>query len=149
MATDFTVFSRHHDKADPLDCDIKVIQAYIRNRTSAEVNIPIPIPWEDVRLVKAIAVVSEVIDNVGAWAIDFELDKAGGTEMMSIDIAASDAVGTIYEATVTNQAACERLSSKNPTRDAIVIEADSAAAASYLGAANIFLIFEPDSDNVV
>jgi hypothetical protein len=69
--------------------------------------------------------------------------------MMSLDIAKSATVGTIYEATVTTQSACERLSSKNPTRDAVNIEADSAAGASYLGAANIFLIFEPDSDNVV
>jgi len=146
MATDFTVFSRHHDKTDPLDCDIKVAWAYIRNVVSAEVNAPVPIPWEDVRLVKAIAVVSEVVDNVGNWEIDLELNAAGGTEMMSISITKNSAVGAIFESTVTTQSACERLSSRHPTRDAIVIESDGSATPT--GAVNMWFIFEPDSDNV-
>jgi len=148
MATDFTVFSRQYMKSTPLDCDVKCLTAHIRNITSAEVNIPVPIPWENVRLVKAIAVVTEVIDDVGAWAIDFELNAAGGTEMMSLDIAKSAAVGTIYEATTTTESACQNLSAANASRDAVVIEADSAAAASYLGAANIYLYFEPELDTV-
>jgi len=146
MATDFTVFSRQYMKSTPLDCDVKMLTAHVRNIVSAEVNIPVPVPWENVRLVKAVAVVTEVVDGVANWEIDLELNAAGGTEMMTITITKSSAVGAIFEATTTTESACQGLTSKFATLDAIVIESDGSATPT--GAANIFLYFEPELDTV-
>jgi len=146
MATDFTVFSRAYMKSDPLDCDVKMLTAHIRNIVSAEVNTMVPIPWENVRLVKAVAVITEVVDNVGNWEIDLELNAAGGTEMMSISITKNSAVGALFEATTTTESACQNLSAAIATRDAINIESDGAATPT--GAANIFFYFEPELDTV-
>jgi hypothetical protein len=146
MATDFTVFSRQYMKSTPLDCDVKVLSAHVRNIVSAEVNIPVPVPWENVRLVKAVAVITEVVDNVGAWEIDLELNAAGGTEMMSISITKNSAVGAIFEATTTTESACQGLTAAIATVDAVVIESDGSATPT--GAANIFMYFEPELDTV-
>jgi hypothetical protein len=140
MATDITVFSRQYKKLSPVDGDIKVIHTFVRNVTCAITDTLVPIPWEDVRLVKIIASITEVVDAV-TWELDFELDKAGGTEMMTMDITKSSAVGAVFEGTVATQAACENLSAKNLTRDAINIENTGTGKA---GAANIYFIFEPE-----
>lgn len=142
MATDFTVFSRQFEKTSPLDNDVKVLHAYVTN-TSAETNVLMPIPWENQRLVKAVACVTEVIDNVADWEIDLELNAAGGTEMMSISITKNSAVGTIFESTVTTQSACERLGGREGARDAINIESDGSNTPT--GTVNLYMIFEPDT----
>ena len=55
MATDFTVFSRQYMKADPFDSDVKMITSpTITKVATAETNVLVPIPWENVRLVKAV-----------------------------------------------------------------------------------------------
>ena len=145
MATDFTVFSRQCSKTSPLDSDVKVLHAYVRNIVTAEVNILVPIPWENVRLVKAVACVAEAIAAT-ALEIDLELNIAGGTEMMTITVAKSSAVGEVLEATVTTQSACERLSASEGTRDAINIEKNDSAGTA--GAVNLYMIFEPELDSV-
>jgi len=142
MATDFTTFSRHHKKTSPLDCDVKVIHAHLRRVVSTEDNTMVPIPWEGVRLVRSVAIVTEAVNAV-AWEIDLELNAAGGTEMMTMSVAKSSAVGAIFEASVTTQSACERLSAKEGTRDAINIESN-AAAGTPTGAVNIYMMFEPE-----
>ena len=142
MATDFTAFSRQFDKTSPLDSDVKVLHAYVRNIVTAEVNMLVPIPWENQRLVKAVACVAEAIAAT-ALEIDLELNIAGGTEMMSITIAKSSAVGQVLEGTVSNQSACERLGGKEGVRDAINIEKNDSAGSS--GAVNLYMIFEPDT----
>jgi len=146
MATDFTVFSRAFMKSDVHDSDIKMITAHIRNIVSAEVNTLVPIPWENVRLVKAVACITEVVDNIGDWEIDLELNAAGGTEMMTISITKNSAVGALFEATISTPAACKNLSAALAARDAICIESDGAATPT--GAANIFFYFEPELDTV-
>ena len=82
-----------------------------------------------------------------AWEIDLELNAAGGTEMMSISITKSSAIGTVFEATVTTQSACERLSATEAARDAINIEV-GASTGTPTGACTIFFIFEPELDSV-
>ena len=146
MATDFTVFSRAFMKSDVHDSDVKMMTAHIRNIVSAEVNTLVPIPWENVRLVKAVACITEAVDNVAAWEIDLELNAAGGTEMMSISITKNSAVGTLFESTTTTESACQGLSAAIAARDAICIESDGSATPT--GAANIFFYFEPELDTV-
>ena len=140
MATDLTVFSRQYTKTSPLDNDIKVIHTVVRNVTCAVTDTLIPIPWEDVRLVKVIASITEAVAAI-TWELDFELNAAGGTEMMTMDITKSSAVGAIFEGTVATQAACENLSAKDLARDAINIEN---TGTGKTGAANIYFIFEPE-----
>lgn len=142
MATDFTVFSRQFEKHSPLDNDIKLLHAYISNVVTGEINVLLPIPWESQRLVKAVACVDVAIAAT-ALEIDLELNAAGGTEMMTISIAKSSAVGSVHEATVTTQAACERLSAVEGTRDAINVEKEASAGSA--GAVNLYMIFEPDT----
>ena len=146
MATDITVFSRAFMKSDVHDGDIKMITAHIRNIVSAEVNTLVQIPWENVRLVKVIAAVTEVIDNVGAWELDFELNAAAGTEMMTISITKNSAVGAVFESTTSSEAACAGLSAAIAARDAINIESDGAATPT--GAVNLYFYFEPELDTV-
>ncbi len=146
MAADFTVFARGMAKSSPLDDDIKMITAHVRNIVSAEVNVLVPIPWENVRLVKAVASVTEVVDGVADWEIDLELNAAAGTEMMSITVDSSAAVGTIWEGTITTPAACQDLSAANAARDAICIESDGSGTPT--GAVNIYFYFEPEFDTV-
>jgi hypothetical protein len=146
MATDFTVFSRAFMKSDVHDSDVKMISAHIRNIVSGEVNTLVPIPWENVRLVKAVASITEAVDAVADWEIDLELNAAAGTEMMTITIAASAAVGAVYEATVTTESACQNLSAAIAARDAINIESDGSATPT--GAANLYFYFEPELDTV-
>ena len=140
MATDITVFSRQYKKTSPVDGDIKVIHQVIRNITCAVTDTLIPIPWEDVRLVKIIASISEAVDAV-TWELDFELNAAGGTEMMTMDITKSSAVGAVFEGTLASLAACSNLSAKDVARDAINIEN---TGTGKTGAANVYFIFEPE-----
>lgn len=147
MATDFTVFSRQYMKSDPHDSDIKVLPAYIpRQPGTSETNTLVPIPWENVRLVKAVACVAVAVNAV-AWEIDLELNAAAGTEMMSISVAKSAAVGAIYESTTTTESACQNLSAAIATRDAICVEQE-AASGTPTGAVNLYFIFEPELDVV-
>lgn len=141
----FTQFVRKFKKKSPLDCDIKVMQAHVVN-SAAETNLIVPIPWENVRLVKWVGVVAEAIDATGGSEIDLELNAAAGTEMMTMTVAKSAAVGTVYEGTVSNQPALERLSASDSTRDAMNIEVDGSAAAA--GSLNMIFYFEPEHDKV-
>jgi hypothetical protein len=97
------------------------------NNSAAETNIPIWIPWDEVDLDHITAVVTTIIDTTGAMEVDFELDAAGGTELMTISAAAAAAVGTEYDATVTTKAACNNLGRNQSARDRIVIEVDGSA----------------------
>jgi len=146
MATDITVFSRAFMKSDVHDSDVKMITAHIRNIVSGAVDTLVPIPWENVRLVKIVGAVTEVIDNVGDWELDFELNAASGTEMMTMTVTKNSAVGTVWEATVSTESACQNLSAAIAARDAINIESDGAATPT--GAMNLYFYFEPELDTV-
>ena len=126
-----------HDQNTPVPCDPGVLCAYVAN-SSAESNVPVYVPWDNCQLVHAIAVVTgAAIDGTGAMEIDLELDAASGTEMMTISVAASSAVGDIDEVTISSRAACQNLKNGN----IVMIEVDGSADAT--GGANIYLFFEP------
>jgi hypothetical protein len=115
--------------------------------TTAEINVPVYVPWNNVRLAYATAmympgpaaVVGTALDG-GDWEIDLELDGAGGTELMSVTFATSTAVGTVSEFDFSDIGACGGLSDKS----IIMIESDGHAD-STVGGAHITLYFEQDT----
>jgi len=117
-----------------------VISCYVPNSAS-ETNILVPVPWTNCRLAHAETNVVTALDTVAAMEIDLELNAAGGTEMMSITVAASSSVGDIDTATVTNEAACKNLSYDNANRDYIAVEVDGSTTGT--GAVMLFMYFEP------
>ena len=123
----------------PIPAEPAVLSCYVPN-TAAETNILLYVPWKQCKLSHAYTVVVAAIDATDAMEIDLELNAAGGTEMMTLTVAASSAVGTIDEATVSSQAACENLSSDTAARDAVNVEVDGSAAAD--GAVMLYLYFE-------
>ena len=77
-----------------------------------------------------------------ATTIVMELNAASGTAMQTITVAAgTTAVGVIDEAVVTNQAACENLSSDNADRDVVNVTIDGPTDAD--GDLMVYLYFEP------
>lgn len=128
-------------KKCPLPVDPSVISVYVPNSAS-EINILVPVPWERCQLIHAETNVVTVIDGDGAMEIDLELNAAGGTEMMSIQVAASSAVGTIDTATVSSATACKGLDRTNSSTDYINIEVDGSATGT--GAVMLYLFFQSD-----
>jgi len=122
----------------PLPSHPGVISVYLSN-SAAEYNVPVYVPWRNCQLSYAYAVVQTIIDTVGAMEIDLELNAAGGTEMMTIS-ATGATIGTLHEATVSNQAACEQLDSQNSARDAVNIEVDGSTTGT--GAVTLYMYFE-------
>jgi hypothetical protein len=118
------------------------LSCYVLNSAS-ETNVPIYIPWRNCRLAHAYTVVVGVVDGDGAMEIDLELNAAAGTEMMTITVAASAAVGDIDEATVSTQSACENLSRDNADRDAVNIEVDGSTTGT--GGVMLHMFFESNS----
>ncbi len=133
------VYTPTRTEAMPLPVEPSVLSVYVPN-SAAETNIVVYVPWKSCKLSYAYTTVVAAIDATDAMEIDLELNAAGGTEMMTITVAASSAVGTLDEATVSSQAACEDLSSDNASRDAVVVEVDGSAAAD--GAVMLYLYFE-------
>ena len=128
----------------PIPVEPAVLSVYVAN-SAAETNMPVYIPWKNCRLVYAYTVVvGAAIDATGAMEIDLELNAAGGTEMMSIQVAASSAVGTIDEASVSNASACKNLSRDDASRDAINVEVDGSASAA--GAVMLYMYFESENN---
>ena len=117
------------------------VLSIVVNNSAAETNIPVSVPWKNCRLAHAETVVTTAIDGDGAMEIDLELNAAGGTEMMSITVAASSAVGDVDYASVSNAAACNKLDRDNTSRDVINIEVDGSATGT--GQVMLFLYFEP------
>jgi hypothetical protein len=129
------------DKKCPLPVDPAVISVYVPNSV-AETNILVPVPWERCQLIHAETNVVTAIDATGAMEIDLELNAAGGTEMMTISVAGSSAVGTIDTATVSSASACKGLSRSDASYDYINVEVDGSAAAA--GAVMLYLFFQSD-----
>lgn len=127
------------NRKSPLPVEPAVLSVYVPNST-AETNILVPVPWHQVQLSHAETNVVTAIDATGAMEIDLELNASGGTEMMTITVAASSAVGTIDTATVTSRSACEGLSYDDTSKDYICIEVDGSASAA--GAVMLYLYFE-------
>jgi len=80
------------------------------------------------------------IDGSGAMEIDLELDAADGTAMATVSVTASDAVGTVTELTISDEAACSNLSRADTSRDAINFEIDGSSGAA--GEVDVILYFE-------
>jgi hypothetical protein len=134
-------YSRQKASACPIPADPGVLSVYIP-LTTAEINVPVYIPWDKVKLVYAYAVytgsdnISTALDG-GDWEIVLELDEAGGTELMSATIASGAAVGDVSEATFSSEVDCENLMDSN----IIMIESDGHAD-STVGAAMVHMYFE-------
>lgn len=124
----------------PVPVEPAVLSVYVPN-SSASTNIPVYIPWKNCELVYAYTVAVGVVDGTGDMEIDLELNAAGGTEMMTITVAASAAIGDIDEATVSSADACKNLDRNNSDRDAVNIEVDGSADAT--GAVMLYMYFAP------
>ena len=135
-------YTRLKEPNCPIPADPGVICTYVP-LTQAESNVPVKVPWNSCQFVYAYSTyvsdeTSGILDK-GDCEIDFELDAADGTELMSITVASGSAVGTIDEATVSDALACTGLNNQST----IMIEVD-AALTSTLGGFNIYMYFEPD-----
>ena len=126
----------------PIPVEPAVLSCYAAN-SSSETNTVVYVPWKNCKLAHAYSVVVSACSATSAVTnIDLELNAADGTEMMSIEVAAgTQAVGTIDEASITSQSACENLSSDNASRDAVNIEVDGPTDAG--GAFMVYMYFEP------
>ena len=123
----------------PIPVEPAVLTINVKNSASAT-DIPIYVPWKHCQLSYVYAVVTTAIDGTGNMVVKFELNAAGGTRMYNLTAAGSAAVGTVYDATVATQSACENLSSDNSSRDAVNIEVDGSTTGT--GALQIYLYFE-------
>jgi hypothetical protein len=102
------------------------------------------VPWDGCKLVHAQAIYSETVagaNSTGVHEIDLELDSAGGTELMTISLVSNMTVGTVTDATFSNEASCRNLLDSN----SIMIEMDGAAGATVFGGVMVYLYFEPDN----
>jgi len=116
-----------------------VLSCYL-NITAAAKDLAIYIPWEYCQLDYSYAVALTAEDGTGNLEIDLELDAASGTEMHSLTLATSAAVGTIAEGTVTTVAACKDLGRHNTDRDAVNIETETG-----VGTAMLYMYFISDN----
>jgi hypothetical protein len=115
------VYTPNRRETMPIPAEPAVICVHLKAPAS-EGNMPIYVPWKHCQLSFAYTVTTVAEGNDAAVEIDLELNTAGGTEMMSITVAQNAAIGDIDEATVSNQAACEDLSSDDTARDAVNVE---------------------------
>jgi len=125
----------------PIPIQPSQLSCYVLNSAS-ETNLAVFIPWRNCRLAHAYTVVVGVVDGDGDMEIDLELNAASGTEMMSITVAASAAVGDIDEATVSSSSACANLNRENTARDAVNIEVDGSTTGT--GGVMLHMFFESD-----
>jgi hypothetical protein len=123
----------------PIPAEPAVISINLKN-SAAATDIPIYVPWKHCQLSYVYSVVTVAIDSTNPLVMKVELDAAGGTRMMDMTINTSASVGDIDEATVTNQYACENLSSDDPDRDVVNIEIDGSSTGT--GAFQLYLYFE-------
>ena len=126
----------------PIPVEPAVLSILVQN-SSAETNQAVYVPWKNCQLSYAYSIVTEACTATSAVTnIKLELNAADGTEMMAIEVGSgTQAVGTIDEASVTSQSACENLSNDNTARDAINISVDGPTDAS--GALQMYMYFEP------
>ena len=135
-------YSANQRVSQPIPAEPGVLSVYCTN-SDAATDMLVYVPWKNCRLAYAYTVVGgTAIDATGDMVLTLELNAAGGTDMMSITVASSSAVGTIDEATIVTPAACRGLDVDNSSRDAINIEIDGSAAAA--GAVMLYMYFEHD-----
>jgi len=123
----------------PIPVEPAVISLLINNSAS-ETNLPVYVPWKRCKLSYIYGIVTTVIDNTADLEIDFELNAASGTEMMTMTVTKNSAVGTVFEATVSNADACKNLSSDNTSRDAVNVEVDGSSTGT--GQMMLYMYFE-------
>jgi hypothetical protein len=117
---------------DPL-----VVHAYVQN-SAAATDVTIPVPWNDVRCVYIYSIVETAIDATGDCVLKFEFNAAGGTQIATMTVASSAAVGDIDEATFDTPSTAVNMFTE---KSRINIEVDGSSAAA--GALNIYFYFEP------
>jgi hypothetical protein len=100
----------------------------------------IPVPWRNCRLVYGYTVVAKAIDGTGDMVCLIQLDAANGTQMASVTIPASSAVGAVTEFTITTESVCSNLGRDDTGRDAISIDVDGSTTGT--GSANFYFYLE-------
>jgi len=114
-----------------------VVSVHVNNSAS-ETNVPVYIPYNDVRCVYIYSLVVTAIDGDGDMEVDFEYTDAGGTtEFATMTVAASGAVGTATDATISRPDIAAKMNEKGY----ITVEVDGSSTGT--GALNIFFYFEP------
>ena len=122
----------------PIPLEPAVLSCFIQN-TSAESNLAVYVPWEYCQMDYCYEV-QLVANQAGSSSgtLDLELDAAAGTELYTMTIASSAAVGTIVEGTLTTVAPTKNLGRHDTARDAVNIEVISSNAA---GAMMLYMYF--------
>ena len=72
--------------------------------TTDETNIPVYVDYNNANLVHVRATVAAVTDGL-VNEIDIEVGAAGGTEVATMTILSSSAVGAVFDATLSNEPA--------------------------------------------
>lgn len=114
-----------------------VLSVYVPN-SAAEANFAVPVPWRNCRLAHASATVITAIDTVAVMSIDLELNAAGGTGMIDIDV--TGAAGSYIDGTVVTGSACNNLDRDDDNRNVINVEVDGSTTGT--GACMLYLYFE-------
>lgn len=133
-------YTRQKAAACPLAIDPGVLSLYVP-WSSGETNLVVNIPWDNVKLVHAETVTLVAVDS-GDLEIDLEILNAASTSLgegMTITVATSgSAVGTVTEATFTDESLCDNLGQNYKVN----VEVDGAASGTT-GAQMLYLYFEP------
>jgi hypothetical protein len=114
-----------------------VICAYVKN-SAAATNVPIYVPYNDVRCVYIYSVVETAIDNTGDAVVTFQFVNAGGTTAFAtLTAAQNDGVGSVDEATFSDTDTAALMNEDG------YINVNIDGSATGTGALNIFFYFEP------
>jgi len=125
----------------PIPVEPGVLSVYVKNAATAT-DTPVYVPWKNCQLSYAYSICVDACSATSAaTTINLELNAASGTVMQGITVAAgATSVGTVDEATVSNQAACENLSSDDAARDVVNVTIDGPTDAD--GAFMVYMYFE-------
>jgi hypothetical protein len=100
----------------------------------------IKVPWDNCKLVYIYSLVSVVIDGTGDMVIKFEKDAASGERLADMTVAASSAVATLDEATLTLTRAGIKARHQLNHNNIINVEVDGSSSGT--GQLNLYLYFE-------
>jgi len=137
-------YSATHRNSMPVPVEPAVLAVHLVAPSGATGDVPVYVPWKNVRLTYAYTVTTVAEGNQGAVNIDLELNAASGTGMMEIDVAQNAAIGDLDEASVTTASACRNLGRHDTARDAVNVEITGAGSTTWQGM--LYLYFESDRD---
>lgn len=134
------VYTANINNSMPIPTEPGVLSCYVANSAGTS-DVLVYVPWKNCRLAYAYSVVVAKVDTAAGLDIDLELNAAGGGDIMSIAHSASDAIGTVAEATFDDSTLGMGLDRDDSTKDAVNIEMTGTNAT---GAVMVYMYFEPE-----